>query len=102
VGNFANGGAEWMPAGQPERVSVHDFMDKDLGKATPYGVYDMTANTGWVNVGTDADTGAVAVESLRRWWYTVGQAAYPNAARLLITADSGGSNGPDCGCGRPN
>src|SRR5450755_814347 len=65
VGNFANGGAEWMPTGQPERVSVHDFMDKDLGKATPYGVYDMTANTGWVNVGTDADTGAFAVESLQ-------------------------------------
>lgn len=93
VGNFANGGSEWMPAGTPERVSVHDFMDKDLGKATPYGVYDVTANTGWVNVGTDADTGAFAVESIRRWWHTVGTFAYPGATRLLITADSGGSNG---------
>jgi hypothetical protein len=93
VGNFANGGTEWMPAGKPERVSVHDFMDKDLGKATPYGVYDVTTNTGWVNVGTDADAGAFAVESIRRWWHTVGKLAYPNATRLLITADSGGSNG---------
>jgi hypothetical protein len=93
VGSFANNGAEWMPAGAPERVSVHDFADKDLGKATPYGIYDVTANTGWVNVGTDADTGAFAVESIRRWWHTVGHAAYPGATRLLITADSGGSNG---------
>lgn len=93
VGNFANKGAEWMPAGTPERVNVHDFADKDLGKATPYGVYDLTANTGWVNVGTDADTGAFAVESIRRWWHTVGRQAYPRATRLLITADSGGSNG---------
>jgi len=93
VGNFANRGVEWMPQGAPERVSVHDFADKDLGKATPYGVYDMNANTGWVNVGTDADTGAFAVESIRRWWYTVGQDRYPGADRLLITADSGGSNG---------
>ena len=82
-----------MPQGAPERVSVHDFADKELGKATPYGVYDMNANTGWVNVGTDADTGAFAVESIRRWWYTVGKDLYPGADRLLITADSGGSNG---------
>ena len=93
VGNFANTGVEWMPAGAPERVNVHDFADKDLGKATPYGIYDVTANAGWVNVGTDADTGAFAVESIRRWWQTVGQQAYPRATRLLITADSGGSNG---------
>src|SRR5450759_4441494 len=93
VGNFAPGGAEWMPAGKPERVNVHDFVDKELGKATPYGVYDVTANTGWVNVGTDADTGAFAVESIRRWWDTVGRTAYPGTGRLLITADSGGSNG---------
>lgn len=93
VGNFATGGAEWMPAGKPERVNVHDFVDKELGKATPYGVYDVTANTGWVNVGTDADTGAFAVESIRRWWDTVGRTAYPGTGRLLITADSGGSNG---------
>ena len=93
VGNFANKGAEWMPAGAPERVNVHDFADPGLGKATPYGIYDVTANTGWVNVGTDADTGAFAVESLRRWWYSVGRQGYPEATRLLITADSGGSNG---------
>jgi Rhodopirellula transposase DDE domain len=74
-------------------VNVHDFADKELGKAVPYGVYDVTANTGWVNVGTDADTGQFAVESIRRWWTTVGQPAYPNARRLLIAADSGGSNG---------
>jgi len=93
VGNFANKGVEWMPVGAPERVNVHDFADPTLGKATPYGIYDMTANTGWVNVGTDADTGAFAVESIRRWWNTVGQQAYPRSTRLLITADSGGSNG---------
>jgi transposase len=93
VGNFAGGGVEWEPAGHPRRVNVHDFADPKLGKAVPYGVYDVTANTGWVNVGTDADTGAFAVESIRRWWNTVGRAAYPHASRLLITADSGGSNG---------
>lgn len=93
VGNFANKGREWMPAGAPERVNVHDFADPALGKATPYGIYDVTANTGWVNLGTDADTGAFAVESIRRWWNSVGRQAYPRAARLLITADSGGSNG---------
>ncbi len=82
-----------MPAGAPERVNVHDFADPVLGKATPYGVYDVTANTGRVNVGTDADTGAFAVESIRRWWQTVGQQAYSRATRLLITADSGGPNG---------
>ena len=93
VGNFKNGGVEWAPAGQPERVNVHDFVDKELGKAVPYGIYDVTANTGWVNVGTDADTGAFAVASIRSWWEAIGHAAYPNAGRLLITADSGGSNG---------
>ncbi len=103
VGNFANNGAEWMPAGAPERVNVHDFADQELGKATPYGIYDVTANTGWVNVGTDADTGAFAVESIRRWWHTVGHAAYPGATRLLITADSGGCpTAAGCGSGRPN
>jgi hypothetical protein len=93
VGNFKNGGAEWAPAGQPERVSVHDFADEELGKAVPYGIYDLTANTGWVNVGTDHDTGAFAVASIRSWWNGPGRAAYPGARRLLITADSGGSNG---------
>jgi hypothetical protein len=93
VGNFRNGGAEWAPAGQPERVSVHDFADEELGKAVPYGIYDLTANAGWVNVGTDHDTGAFAVASIRSWWNGPGRAAYPGARRLLITADSGGSNG---------
>jgi transposase len=92
VGNYKNGGQEWRPRGVPERVEVHDFKG-ELGRAVPYGVYDMTANAGWVNVGTDADTGAFAVESIRRWWQNIGQAAYPHATRLLITADAGGSNG---------
>ena len=92
VGNYKNGGKEYRAQGDPERVDVHDFKG-ELGRAVPYGVYDVTANTGWVNVGTDADTGAFAVESIRRWWDTVGRAAYPNATRLLITADAGGSNG---------
>jgi hypothetical protein len=74
-------------------VLVHDFADKDQGKVAPYGVYDITANTGWVNVGTDADTAQFAVESIRRWWNTVGSNAYSGATRLLITADAGGSNG---------
>ncbi len=92
VGNYKNGGKEWRPRGEPERVEVHDFKG-ELGRAVPYGVYDMTANAGWVNVGTDADTGAFAVESIRRWWQQIGQAVYPHATRLLITADAGGSNG---------
>ena len=93
VGNFANGGAEWAPAGRPEKVSVHDFPDREFGKAVPYGVYDLAANAGWVNVGIGADTGAFAVASIRGWWEQVGRAAYPAARRLQITADSGGSNG---------
>ena len=92
VGNYKNGGKEYRPKGEPEPVDVHDFKG-ELGRAVPYGVYDMTANVGWVNVGTDADTGAFAVESIRRWWDKVGRAAYPKASRLLITADGGGSNG---------
>jgi len=92
VGNYKNGGKEYRPKGEPEPVDVHDFKG-ELGRAVPYGVYDMTANVGWVNVGTDADTGAFAVESIRRWWTTIGQAAYPGATKLLITADAGGSNG---------
>ena len=93
VGNFKNGGAEWAPTAQPERVSVHDFADEELGKAVPYGIYDLTANTGWVNVGRDHDTGAFAVASIRSWWEAIGQAAYPGGRRPLITADSDGSNG---------
>jgi Rhodopirellula transposase DDE domain len=93
VGNYKAGGREWEPAGSPRTVKVHDFADKQLGKVAPYGVYDIAANTGWVNVGTDADTGAFAVESIRRWWTTMGEASYPGSDKLLITADSGGSNG---------
>ncbi len=80
------------PHGEPAQVSTHDFPDKELGKAVPYGIYDIAANTGWVNVGTDHDTAAFAVESIRRWWNSAGHAIYPNASRLLITADAGGSN----------
>lgn len=93
VGPYKNGGAEWRPAGQPEPVKVHDFIDRELGKANPYGVYDLAADTGWVSVGTDHDTAAFAVATIRRWWQSVGTASYPHASRLLITADGGGSNG---------
>jgi transposase len=92
VGEFANGGKQYRPRGSPVPVRTHDFLDKDLGKAIPYGVYDVAASAGWVNVGTDHDTAAFAVESIRRWWTAMGQAAYPAARRLLITADAGGSN----------
>jgi len=92
VGDFANGGKDYRPKGRPVPVRTHDFMDKDLGKVIPYGVYDVAANAGWVNVGTDHDTAAFAVESIRRWWTAMGQATYPAAERLLITADAGGSN----------
>jgi transposase len=92
VGAYRNGGREWRPAGGPVRVNDHDFPDAGLGKAIPYGVYDLASNTGWVNVGTDHDTAQFAVESIRRWWNDAGRAAYPRARRLLITADSGGSN----------
>lgn len=93
VGGFKNGGKEYCPAGQPQRVNVHDFPDQQLGKAIPYGIYDMSANTGWVTVGTDHDTSAFAVATLRSWWETIGKTRYPNAERLLICADGGGSNG---------
>lgn len=93
VGPFANGGREWQPGGAPVPVRTHDFPDAELGKAIPYGIYDVAANTGWVNVGTDHDTAAFAVESLRRWWHGAGHQAYPQARRLLVTADAGGSNG---------
>jgi transposase len=92
VGNYRNGGREWRPAGDPVLVKDHDFPDQELGKAIPYGIYDLAANTGWVNVGTDHDTAAFAVESIRRWWNDAGRDACPGARRLLITADSGGSN----------
>jgi hypothetical protein len=93
VGDFANSGKEWRPAGKPEPVRVHDFIDERLGKAIPYGVYDLRRNEGWVNVGVDHDTAEFAVESLRRWWRRMGRRAYPDATRLLVTADGGGSNG---------
>ena len=92
VGQYRNGGREWCPRGEPEAVKVHDFPDPDLGKAIPYGVYDLTANTGWVSVGIDHDTAPFAVETLRRWWRHMGRPLYPDARRLLITADGGGSN----------
>jgi hypothetical protein len=93
VGDFKNGGREWQPAGDPEQVRVHDFIDPELGKVAPYGVYDVAANQGWVSVGIDHDTAEFAVESIRRWWQEMGHPRYPNARRLLITADCGGSNG---------
>jgi hypothetical protein len=93
VGDFRNGGREYRPEGSPEEVRTHDFMDKELGKAIPYGVYDMTANEGWVSVGVDHDTAYFATESLRRWWSNMGSKVYPNAEELLVTADGGGSNG---------
>jgi transposase len=92
VGAFKNGGKEFRPKGDPEPVLVHDFVT-ELGRVNPYGVYDVGQNAGWVSVGIDHDTAAFAVESIRRWWTTMGAAAYPNATRLLITADGGGSNG---------
>ena len=93
VGNFKNGGREYRRKGDPERVNVHDFKIEKLGKVNPYGIYDITHNEGWVNVGTDNDTSAFAVESIRQWWNSMGQTAYPAVEKLLITADSGGSNG---------
>lgn len=93
VGDFANKGREWQAAGCPETVRVHDFVDRVLGKAIPYGVYDLAANEGWVSVGTDHDTAEFAVASLRCWWEQMGRSRYPHATALLITADGGGSNG---------
>ena len=93
VGLFKNGGREWQPQGQPEAVRVYDFVDRNLGRASPYGIYDLAHNTGWVNVGIDHDTAAFAVASIGRWWHGLGQAVYPHATRLLICADGGGSTG---------
>ena len=92
IGNFHNDGVEQQPVGNPQHVNGHDFPDPKLGKAIPYGVYDIAANTGWVTVGEDGDTGAFAVNTIGAWWDTVGTVVYPNATRLLITADAGGSN----------
>jgi transposase len=93
VGPFKNSGRELRPKGAPEQVRVHDFLIPDLGRVSPYGVHDIAQNEAWVGVGTDHDTAAFAVESIRRWWRGMGQALYPRATRLLITADAGGSNG---------
>ncbi len=93
VGPYRNAGREWRPKGQPEEVRVHDFIDRELGKAIPYGVYDLTANAGWVSVGVDHDTAEFAVQTLRCWWRQMGRYTYPDAKRMLITADGGGSNG---------
>jgi hypothetical protein len=93
VGEFKNAGAEWRPRGQVEEVNVHDFPDDSLGKAIPYGVFDMARNEAWVSVGNDHDTPGFAVASIRQWWKTMGRRAYPDAKELLITADAGGSNG---------
>jgi hypothetical protein len=92
VGAFKNGGREWQPAGQPEAVNVHDFPSQAVGRAIPYGVYDVGANQGWVSVGTDHDTAEFAVETIRRWWRQMGAPTYAGATELLITADGGGSN----------
>jgi transposase len=96
VGDFKNGGREWQPKGKPEEVRVHDFIDKKLGKAIPYGVFDVTKNQGWVSVGIDHDTARFAAEAIRRWWRRMGRPRYRTAQELLITADGGGSNGSRC------
>jgi hypothetical protein len=93
VGNFKNNGQEWRPKGEPEDVLIHDYPIKDVGRAIPYGVYDQSLNKGWVSVGTDNDTAEFAVETIRRWWISMGKTCYGNATKLLITADGGGSNG---------
>ncbi len=93
VGEYANAGKEWQPQGKPDRVKVHDFIDPEMGKAIPYGVYDLGGDEGWVSVGDDADTAAFAVATIGRWWAQMGRARYPKATRLLICADAGGSNG---------
>jgi hypothetical protein len=93
VGDFKNNGREWHAEGKPEKVRTHDFPDKELGKAIPYGVYDLSRNAGWVSVGIDHDTAEFATETLRRWWVEMGKSTYPKAEELLVTADGGGSNG---------
>ena len=94
VGDFKNNGRELRPRGEPETVRIHDFVIPELGRATPYGVYDLAQNRGWVSVGIDHDTAEFAVATIRRWWRSMGRAVYPQAQQLLITADAGGSNGP--------
>ena len=93
VGAYRNAGQEWLPKGEPVKVKVHDFIDPELGRANPYGVYDIGADEAWVSVGTDHDTSAFAVQTIRRWWFGMGRQRYPDAKQLVITADGGGSNG---------
>ena len=93
VGEFKNAGQEWQPTGEPEEVQVYDFLNKELGKAIPYGVYDLASNEGWVSVGIDHDTACFATASIRRWWEEMGAKRFPRATKLMITADGGGSNG---------
>lgn len=93
VGQFKNGGKELRPQGEPEEVNVYDFVNKELGRANPYGVYDLAKNEGWVSVGTDHDTASFAVSTIRRWWFAMGKPLYPDVNELIITADGGGSNG---------
>ena len=93
IGEYANGGREWHPAGEPTRVGVHDFVDPEVGRAIPYGIYDIANDEGWVSVGDTADTAEFAVESIRRWWNQMGVRRFPEATKLFITADAGGSNG---------
>jgi Rhodopirellula transposase DDE domain len=93
IGRYKNGGREWQPKGAPEKVNTYDFIDRQAGKAIPYGVYDVRRNRGWVSVGTDHDTAGFACQSLRSWWWGEGRQAYPRARRLLVCADAGGSNG---------
>lgn len=93
IGNFENKGRRWRPKGKPQKVLVHDFIDKELGKVAPYGVYDIVANNGWVSVGISHDTAEFAVNSIKKWWSKMGKRRYPKAKELMITADSGGSNG---------
>jgi hypothetical protein len=96
VGNFKNGGREWQPQGEPDEVLVHDFLDKKLGKAIPYGVFDLTENQGWVSVGIDHDTARFATQAIHRWWKKMGSKRYRGAKKILIMADGGGSNGSRC------
>ena len=96
IGEYTNGGVEWQPKGEPQRVNVHDFPDRALGefaKAIPYGIYDVSNDEGWVSVGDTADTAEFAVESIRRWWNQMGRTRFPDATKLMVTADAGGSNG---------
>ncbi|WP_298443597.1 ISAzo13 family transposase [Ferrimicrobium sp.] len=93
IGPYKNNGKTWRPKGDPEKVNVYDFIDPELGRANPYGIYDLASDSGWVSVGTDHDTASFAVATIRRWWLSVGSKAYPNASELLISPDGGGGNG---------